>query len=726
MPQCDIHLLGSLKGFDTLYRSDGLSADEERELKVFSLGDAATDAARERLKTTPTMAGRPLKSGRFAIQRMLQSSRRDDEGRPTVEVISLVLSASDYRNFVRCLPGLKSLAPWDRAREAVQRKASVSIEIPPSDPGRPDAAVEIAFDLWMAASRGRALGLLPDTASDSIFRMLALLDPADLPNCRWGVGVLSPQVAAEIITPAAGANMNSSRTILRARRGGGDWHMPQEMGTCHTKIATAAALPATASLVPIRVAPPEPLQIDWGPSQPAPPSRMMQKARGRSGWGPRRWGGIAAVLVGATALAAAFLFTGKRPGEGKLVPPSKQSGPPPIVIEPLKPDGGGQVGVSQDDQGSQSKDGEAAGDQPSPSTVAWGGGVQIKAPGQIDGLPDAGSGSGQGGTTNQDPVKTPEAKPDPSPPQDPVVNKPKDTDGDGVPDDSDNCPKNRNEDQKDIDGDKSGDVCDEDRDGDGVPNSTDNCPDTGPAEQDDKDNDGTGDVCDETPLPPDIETGDGGPATNEPPKPSPPPAGKPLSSRIEFEREKGEYVANRLNELAKQLKDFPKDPAKRAERDKAEAIHAAASESIHALAAAIRLVCREMDDDYAARQRLVNAKTTGLPGLTPQAALQRFTELEADTKATRERLKTVCLKILRSAQSLANLGLGTIRLEEHGDAIKSSDLNEATRALYEKWSVVSEKSRQPEPPTVVLADEVGTKFKELGIWLGKVAATLEK
>jgi hypothetical protein len=43
----------------------------------------------------------------------------------------------------------------------------------------------------------------------------------------------------------------------------------------------------------------------------------------------------------------------------------------------------------------------------------------------------------------------------------------RDTDGDGIPDERDNCPEVANADQSDIDGDGAGDVCDHDADGDG-------------------------------------------------------------------------------------------------------------------------------------------------------------------------------------------------------------------------------------------------------------------
>ena len=46
-----------------------------------------------------------------------------------------------------------------------------------------------------------------------------------------------------------------------------------------------------------------------------------------------------------------------------------------------------------------------------------------------------------------------------------------DTDGDGVPDASDNCPNDVNTDQLNTDGDAAGNVCDTDDDNDGMPDS---------------------------------------------------------------------------------------------------------------------------------------------------------------------------------------------------------------------------------------------------------------
>ena len=91
-----------------------------------------------------------------------------------------------------------------------------------------------------------------------------------------------------------------------------------------------------------------------------------------------------------------------------------------------------------------------------------------------------------------------------------VPTPPVDSDGDGVPDDSDNCPTISNADQKDSDGDQIGDACDNcpqlanpnqaDEDKDGFGNVCDNCPHIANVTQVDTDNDDVGDVCDPAPM----------------------------------------------------------------------------------------------------------------------------------------------------------------------------------------------------------------------------------
>lgn len=75
-----------------------------------------------------------------------------------------------------------------------------------------------------------------------------------------------------------------------------------------------------------------------------------------------------------------------------------------------------------------------------------------------------------------------------------------DADGDGIPDNTDNCPAVANPGQADLDGDGMGDDCDADDDGDGTPDTTDPCPiDPTDACVGDADLDGVLDAIDNTP-----------------------------------------------------------------------------------------------------------------------------------------------------------------------------------------------------------------------------------
>jgi hypothetical protein len=71
-----------------------------------------------------------------------------------------------------------------------------------------------------------------------------------------------------------------------------------------------------------------------------------------------------------------------------------------------------------------------------------------------------------------------------------------DDDGDGVGNACDNCAGSSNFQQLDSDGDGSGDACDGDRDGDGIVNLSDDCAGIPDPLQFDLDGDGQGDVCD--------------------------------------------------------------------------------------------------------------------------------------------------------------------------------------------------------------------------------------
>jgi len=99
-----------------------------------------------------------------------------------------------------------------------------------------------------------------------------------------------------------------------------------------------------------------------------------------------------------------------------------------------------------------------------------------------------------------------------------------DTDGDGTPDDEDDCPEDP---AKTEPGDCGCGVMDADSDGDGIPDCDDNCPDVANASQADSDGDGIGNECDNCPFAANADQadtdGDGvGDACDDDPEPNPP------------------------------------------------------------------------------------------------------------------------------------------------------------------------------------------------------------
>jgi hypothetical protein len=97
-----------------------------------------------------------------------------------------------------------------------------------------------------------------------------------------------------------------------------------------------------------------------------------------------------------------------------------------------------------------------------------------------------------------------------------------DTDGDGIADDTDNCPNDANSDQADADSDGVGDACDTvapppapDADGDGVADAQDNCPNDANPGQEDNDGDGAGDACDSNSFAPQVSSAAANASGNE-------------------------------------------------------------------------------------------------------------------------------------------------------------------------------------------------------------------
>jgi hypothetical protein len=203
-------------------------------------------------------------------------------------------------------------------------------------------------------------------------------------------------------------------------------------------------------------------------------------------------GSLIAVLVGVLLLVASQLFLGTKREEAlptkEVADAGTSASESPVRIEPLAVDSGPDP-------------------EPPPSDARAGGMQGFGSPADATGHAD---GSGFGGGSAWGPgFGSPEPPVMPTPTQEAR----EDSDGDGVPDDRDNCPSQANEDQKDLDGDRKGDACDSDLDGDGFSNKRDNCPNDPQTDQLDQDGDGQGDMCDESPAGPSGKGGAAAPPT---------------------------------------------------------------------------------------------------------------------------------------------------------------------------------------------------------------------
>ena len=223
--RADVHVFGSSRGYGTVAHSRGVADDEAQELESLQFGAAATADEIARLESRSVVTGRALRSGRFAISRMMPAGV-DDAGRPTVEVITLILDARSYEACAGALSDLVADASlWRSARARIAGGVAVPTRAPRPSPR--DAKVLQLLDLWRAALRVGAVGVVPEQDSRVLLQLVGSLDPADRARCRWGVGLASPSAPVDICSVADGAPLIGAREVLRPARDGA-WHCGSE------------------------------------------------------------------------------------------------------------------------------------------------------------------------------------------------------------------------------------------------------------------------------------------------------------------------------------------------------------------------------------------------------------------------------------------------------------------------------------------------------------------
>ena len=132
MIQVSTHLFGSTDGYTTLAKSAHVSEADEHALSIFGFGSPKSQEDIDQLTRHPSVAGRLLPSGRFAITRLFPG-KPDVAGRDTVERRSIIFSAQDWKCVVRC--DLESLINDQQAfeREVFAKSLPHSVQVNDSE-----------------------------------------------------------------------------------------------------------------------------------------------------------------------------------------------------------------------------------------------------------------------------------------------------------------------------------------------------------------------------------------------------------------------------------------------------------------------------------------------------------------------------------------------------------------------------------------------------------------
>ena len=226
MAHAEVHVFGSVSGYGTVAASRGLRDDERRELESFQFGEAATKESIQALARRAVMTGRPLRSGRYAVSRMIPAGV-DDAGRPTIEIVSLVMDPSAFESCAGNLDGLAAdVAFWRAARDMAAsgvNMPSAAAQGVPTDP-----SAQRVFDLWMSAVRAGAVGVLPESEASSVLLFVRTLDPQDRARCRWGIGIMSLSAPVDVCALASGTSTVGARAVIRATPAGA-FHLAREL-----------------------------------------------------------------------------------------------------------------------------------------------------------------------------------------------------------------------------------------------------------------------------------------------------------------------------------------------------------------------------------------------------------------------------------------------------------------------------------------------------------------
>jgi hypothetical protein len=217
----ECHVFGTDGGYRTLAHSAGLTVDEVRQLEQFDFSVDSIGADAERVfADSGTAYLLPLRSGRFAIRRVLLDPQVDNYGRPALITASIILTEDDYIS-VACVDGgpagsglasvVHRMEMW-RGMCGERRGTMERIRVPvlPGDGVRRLVLEDFElFDAWHTLLKGGE-----DHGAwvprDSVYEARLLALPSVLARkatlqYHWGIGVMRrsvPRMLASYLDPS--------------------------------------------------------------------------------------------------------------------------------------------------------------------------------------------------------------------------------------------------------------------------------------------------------------------------------------------------------------------------------------------------------------------------------------------------------------------------------------------------------------------------------------------
>ncbi len=310
MPRADVHVLGSKAGYTTLAASRGVTARERQALEELGFGGVSREEEMDLLRREPCMMGRQLPTGRWAISRLLPGGR-DDFGRATVEVVTIILTPSDW---AKGLPDLAKLAADHAAWASIRSQSERGVELPAAvvEQRVMQRPVACALDALERAREANALAWITGQPA-LVVALLHALTPADAMAVGWGIGLFTVSPVVELCSMREGSVPPSGRALVAIQ--------PSSAGArtalgarALSAVTTGERIGRLASLRELHLEPSvasrssERAMMRASPSVDAAPSPARESA-----WTDRRlmWAGAAAIGLSMVLLVVAIVLRGR-------------------------------------------------------------------------------------------------------------------------------------------------------------------------------------------------------------------------------------------------------------------------------------------------------------------------------------------------------------------------------------------------------------------------------